>query len=72
VIFHFQFAGEKGWESLGAGEGGAEEPLGAALDDVRQLCGGDLPEGSYRFIGAGVSDSRWASFQLGDDGEVVK
>jgi hypothetical protein len=71
VIFHFQFQGEKGWESLGAGEGAVEDPLGGALDDVRRLCGGDLPQGSYRVIDAGASDVIWRSFELGVDGEIL-
>jgi hypothetical protein len=71
VIFHFQIEGEQGWESLGAGEGRPEDPLGGALDDVRRLCGGSLPEGLYRFIDPKVAGARWQSFELDVDEQIV-
>jgi hypothetical protein len=71
VIIHFQFEGERGWESVGAGEGSNEDPLGGALDDVRQLCGGSLPGGSYRFIDPRVAGAHWEDFELDSDGQVV-
>jgi hypothetical protein len=71
VIIHFQFNGEKGWEALGAGEGSSEDPLHGALDDVRRLCGGSLPGGSYRFIDPRISGSRWQSFELDSEGQVI-
>lgn len=71
MIFHFQFDGERGWEALGAGEGIPEDPLGGALDDVRRLCGGSLPEGSYRFIDPKIAGARWEAFELGADEQVI-
>jgi hypothetical protein len=71
MIIHFQFDGEKGWEALGAGEGNSDDPFDGALDDVRQLCGGSLPKGSYRFIDPRVAGSRWQDFELDASGRVV-
>jgi hypothetical protein len=72
VIIHFQFDGVKGWEALGAGEGSSDDPLNGALDDVRHLCGGNLPKGSYRFIDPRVAGSRWQAFELDAQGQVVE
>jgi hypothetical protein len=71
VIIHFQFKGERGWEALGAGEGDSENPFDGALDDVRRLCGGSLPGGSYRFIDPRVAGARWQAFELDSDGRIV-
>jgi hypothetical protein len=71
VIIHFQVEGEKGWEALGAGEGHSDDPLNGALDDVRRLCGGTLPKGSYRFIDPRVAGTRWQNFELDVEGQVV-
>jgi hypothetical protein len=71
VIIHFQFDGEKGWEAVGAGEGHSDNPLDGALDDVRRLCGGSLPKGSYRFIDPRVAGARWQDFELDAKGQVV-
>lgn len=71
MIIHFQFEGERGWEAVGAGEGSTEDPLGGALDDVRRLCGGSLPGGSYRFIDPRLAGARWEDFELDSDGQVV-
>jgi hypothetical protein len=72
VIIHFQFDGEKGWEALGAGEGSSDDPLDGALNDVRRLCGGNLPKGAYRFIDPRVAGSRWQDFELDSQGQVVE
>jgi hypothetical protein len=71
VIIHFQFEGAKGWEALGAGEGTSDDPLDGALDDVRRLCGGSLPKGSYRFINPRAADSLWQDFELDAEGQVI-
>jgi hypothetical protein len=71
VIIHFQVEGEKGWEALGAGEGHSDDPLNGALDDVRRLCGGTLPKGSYRCIDPRVAGTRWQNFELDVEGQVV-
>jgi hypothetical protein len=71
VIIHFQFDGVKGWEALGAGEGSADDPLNGALDDIRNLSGGSLPGGSYRFIDPRVAGARWQNFELDAEGQVV-
>ena len=71
MIIHFQFDGEKGWEALGAGEGQTDDPLNGALDDIRQLSGGSLPKGSYRFIDPRVAGARWQDFELDAEGQVV-
>ena len=70
-IFHFQFMGERGWESIGAGDGETGDPLGGALDEVRELSGGKLPPGVYQVIESRSSDTRWQSFELSEDGEIV-
>ena len=70
MIFHFQFRGITGWEPIGAGVGAGEEPIAAALAEVRGFADGTLPAGSYQVIEARSSDTRWKTFDLGEDGQI--
>lgn len=70
MIFHFQFRGITGWEPIGAGAGGGEHPIAAALAEVRGFAGGTLPAGTYQVIEARSSDTRWKTFDLGEDGQM--
>jgi hypothetical protein len=72
AIFHFQFQGELGWETLGAGEGLGDNAIGGAIDDLRQLSGGTLPAGSYQVIESRSSVAQWQTFELGVDGQVLR
>jgi hypothetical protein len=58
VLFHLQFAGPRGWEAFGSGEGSGESAMEKALEDLRALHGGTLPHGTYRLIAAG-REGRW-------------
>ncbi len=70
-IFHFQYLGQEGWEPIGAGLGEGDEAVPMALEELREMVGGDLPTGSYRVIGARFSDPRWESFELDADGHQI-
>jgi hypothetical protein len=69
--FHFQYLGEVGWESIGAGLGSGCHPVTEALEEVRRLSDGLLAAGSYQVIEARSADPRWETFELGEDGEMV-
>jgi hypothetical protein len=69
--FHFQYLGEVGWESIGAGLGSGCDPVKEALEEVRRLSDGKLPAGHYQVIEARVADPRWETFDLGEDGQPV-
>jgi hypothetical protein len=71
-IFHFQYQGESGWETLGAGEGLGDDPVGGAIDDLRRLSGGTLPAGTYQVIESRSSSSQWQTFELGVDGQILR
>jgi hypothetical protein len=66
AIFHFQVHGEYGWEALGAGLGDGEDPIAAALDELRDFYGGLLPGGEYRVIEARSANALWRTFELED------
>jgi hypothetical protein len=66
-----QFRSVAGWEAVGAGEGAGEDPVGEALAEVRGFSGGTLPAGSYQVIQARSSVTRWETFELGVDGEIL-
>jgi DNA-binding transcriptional ArsR family regulator len=67
-LFHFEYHGKTGWESLGSGRGEDRDPTGSAFEDLRSLHGGEMPTGSYRSIEAIGNDARWQEFELGRDG----
>lgn len=67
-IFHFQILGPLGWEAIGAGVGQGEDPLGGALDELRDHFGGELPPGRYQALEAWVSDACWTEFEIAPDG----
>jgi hypothetical protein len=71
LIFHFQFSSDRGWEAMGSGEGGGNDPLPAAIQDLRVLHGGSLPAGSYQYIAAIGGEARWHAFELGEEGERI-
>jgi hypothetical protein len=71
MIFHFQFLGIAGWEPIGAGVAGGEDPIAAALAEVRGFAGGTLPAGTYQVIEARSSETRWKTFDLGEDGQII-
>ena len=72
TIFHFQFHGEAGWETLGAGEGLGDDPIGGAIDDLRRLSGGTLPAGTYQMIESRSSASQWQTFEVAADGQILQ
>jgi hypothetical protein len=71
MLFHFQFRGTAGWEPIGAGVGDGEAPIAAALAEVRGFAGGMLPAGTYQVIEARSSETRWKTFDLGEDGQII-
>jgi hypothetical protein len=71
-IFHFQFQGDAGWETLGAGEGLGDDAMGGAIDDLRRLSGGSLPAGTYQVIESRSAAAHWQTFELGVDGQVLE
>jgi DNA-binding transcriptional ArsR family regulator len=70
-LFHFEYQGETGWESLGSGTGDDRDATGSAFDDLRLLHGGEMPVGAYRYIEAIGEDARWQEFELDLDGVAV-
>jgi hypothetical protein len=72
AIFHFQVLGETGWEPVCAGLGAGADPMRSALDEVRELCGGNLPAGSYRVIQSRTKDARWETFRIDKRGRVLR
>jgi hypothetical protein len=73
MLFHFQFRGTAGWEPIGAGAGvgDSEDPIAEALAEVRRFAGTTLPAGTYQVIEARSSETRWKTFDLGEDGQIV-
>ncbi len=71
MLFHFQFRGTAGWEAIGAGVGDGEDPIAEALAEVRSFADGTLPAGNYQVIEARSSDTRWETFDLGEDGRII-
>jgi hypothetical protein len=71
MIIHFEFDGAVSWEAMGSGIGDGEDPIAVALDDLRDLHGGRLPAGRYRFIAARGGDARWQPLELDADGHVL-
>jgi hypothetical protein len=71
MVFHFQFRGSGGWEPIGAGVGGGDDPIAEALEEIRGFAGGKLPAGTYQVIEPRSSDTRWQTFDLGEDGEII-
>jgi hypothetical protein len=71
MLFHFEFRGTAGSEAIGVGVGGGGDPIGEALAEVRGYAGGTLPAGTYRVIEARSADTRWQTFELGEDGEII-
>lgn len=72
AIFHFQFFGEAGWQSVGAAEGDGSDPVLAAFRELRQLCGGKLPPGCYRVMPLQPADARWETFQVDAGGRMLR
>jgi hypothetical protein len=70
LIFHFEILGATGWESFGSGVGSGERPTETAIADLRSICGGRLPDGSYRFIAASSSESVWHRIDVRNGGTV--
>ncbi len=64
MIYHFQYRGPSGWETLGSGIGTGERAIEQALEEVRGLSGSRLPSGDYRGIAAGDGDSHFIHFEL--------
>jgi hypothetical protein len=71
MIIHFEFSGSSDWEAMGSGIGAGEDPVGAALAELRSLHGGNLPAGRYRYIEARAGDARWGRFEIGAGGEFL-
>jgi hypothetical protein len=71
VLIHFQIRGGKGWEALGSGVSEEEDPLPGAIEDLRSLHGGDLPEGRYRYVEAQGPHFRSGAFRVGRDGRLI-
>jgi hypothetical protein len=69
MLFHFQIRGGTGWEALGSGVSDEEGPLPGAIRDLRSLHGGELPEGSYRYVEAQGPHFRSGAFRVGRDGD---
>jgi hypothetical protein len=64
--------GEAGWEPVCAGLGDGKDPVRSALDDIRELCGGELPAGRYRVIHSRSKDARWETFRIDARGRVLR
>ena len=51
------------------GEG--DHAVRQALQEVRHFCGGSLPQGRYQVIESRSGDTRWHSFELDADGQIL-
>jgi hypothetical protein len=69
MLFHFQFSGKHGWESMGSGVSSGDDLLATAVEDLRLLHGGKLPAGSYRYIAA-RRGAQMSAFEIDRDGEL--
>ncbi|MBS1860543.1 MAG: hypothetical protein JSS68_02415 [Actinobacteria bacterium] len=73
MLFHIQYKGPAGWQSIGSGEGEEEGAGGLrrAVDDLASLAGG-LEPGMYRAIPAKGGTTRWLTFTIGADGSFLE
>lgn len=71
MLFHIEYRCQGRWEAFGSGEGEGSDAGVAALGDLKELAGGNLPVGTYRCIPANTGATRWESLALGADGRIV-